>query len=266
MALTSSATRHGLPAQLLIEEVLRRQERQTPRTALARAIGRSPISAKDRPWYLGAKGELAVGALLERLPRSWRVLHSMPIGHAADIDHIVIGPPGVFVLNTKHHRGRRVWAAGTALFVEGRRHRYIEKAEREGARVVDALACAGVFGTEVTPMIVLVGVASLTIRDKPTVPVLRAERLVSCLTAQPARMDDEVVEELARRLDIGGLWADVPAPMPDSRARFAALDSEVARARTIRQVWALGAAALAAGAMLAVVQSALAVLALVLTH
>ncbi len=246
-ATITSATRHGLPAQLLIEEVVRRQERQQPRTLLERVLGRSPIGDKDLAWYKGAKGELLVGQLLEKLPEGWRVLHSLPIGHAADLDHVVIGPAGVFVINTKHHAGKRVWTAGSALLINGIRHAYIEKAQREGVRLVSALTGTGAFGIDVTPVIVLVGVASLSIREEPAVPVMRADRLVRWLRSLPPVMEQDVVGELARRLSRDGVWVDSVEAVPDARVRFAALDAEMDRARIVRGSWATGLAVAAAG-------------------
>ncbi|WP_210481502.1 nuclease-related domain-containing protein [Naasia sp. SYSU D00948] len=246
-ATSTSATRHGLPAQLLIEEVVRRQERQQPRTRLERMLGRSPIGEKDLAWYRGAKGELLVGELLERLPEGWRVLHSLPIGHAADLDHVLIGPAGVFVLNTKHHAGKRVWTAGNALLVNGIRHAYIEKAQREGVRLIGTMAGTGAFGIDVTPVIVLVGVASLTVREEPKVPVVRAERLVRWLRSLPRVLEQDVVDELARRLSKEGVWAESADPVPDARVRFAELDGEVDRARLVRGAWAAGLAVGTAG-------------------
>ncbi|BDZ47150.1 nuclease-related domain-containing protein [Naasia aerilata] len=266
MTLTTGAVRHGLPGQLLIEEVVRRQARQTPRTAFQRMLGRSPISQKDLPWYTGAKGELMVGALLDRLPGQWRVLHSLPVGPASDIDHIVIGPPGVFVINTKHHRNKRVWVAGRAVLVEGHRMPYIVKAEREAARVTEALARAGVFGTQVTPLVAVVGAASLTLRERPAVPVLRAERLISWLRTQPVRLQDDVVAEFARRLSQPEVWAVLPESVPDARARFAAIESEVARARAIRHAWALIGALTVLSFGLVTAQSLLGGVALALSH
>jgi hypothetical protein len=266
MTLTTGAVRHGLPGQLLIEEVVRRQDRQAPRTRIDRVLGRSPICVKDMPWYTGAKGELTVGALLDRLPHGWRVLHSMPVGHASDIDHIVIGPPGVFVINTKHHRGKRIWIAGRVILVDGRHMPYVVKAEREAVRVVDALARAGVFGTVVTPMVAVVGAASMTIRDRPAIPVVRAERLLSWLRAQPARLEEDVIAEFARRLSRTDIWTSSAEPVPDARARFAALDSEVARARAVRHGWALLASLAVVAGGLATAGALLGGVAIALTH
>jgi|CXWK01.1.fsa_nt_gi hypothetical protein len=63
----------------------------------------------ERAWRLGAQGEETVGRALDRLPDGLHVLHSVPVGQrGSDIDHVVIGPPGVFTINTKHHPDKRV--------------------------------------------------------------------------------------------------------------------------------------------------------------
>jgi hypothetical protein len=59
-------------------------------------------------WARGAAGELVTAALLERLPRRrWVVLHDLALpGSRANIDHLVIGPTGVWVVDTKAYRAR----------------------------------------------------------------------------------------------------------------------------------------------------------------
>jgi hypothetical protein len=54
----------------------------------------------------GEDGERAVGRLLESLaPQGWRVLHDISLGRG-NIDHVLIGPAGVFSVETKSHAGR----------------------------------------------------------------------------------------------------------------------------------------------------------------
>ncbi|MCU1438487.1 MAG: hypothetical protein JWP66_1574 [Naasia sp.] len=266
MTLLSAPPSLRLAGQLLIEEVVRRHERTAPCTWLDRVLGRSPIAEKDLAWYLGAKGELAVGSMLGRLPDGWQVLHSMPVRHATDIDHIVIGPAGVFVLGTKHHRGASVWAAGTGVVVDGRRLPYIVKAERDALLVMDALACAGVFGTRVTPVVTVVGAASFACRGETEVPVVPAERLVSWLRQQPERMTADVVEELVRRLTRPGIWAADISEVEGARERFAELDAAVQRAANVRKLWALGLAGAACGAAFALLQGLVGAVVTVLTR
>jgi hypothetical protein len=59
------------------------------------------VDRRDR----GARAEEHVGGLLEQLPREqWRVIHDASLGHG-NVDHILIGPTGVYTVETKSHPG-----------------------------------------------------------------------------------------------------------------------------------------------------------------
>jgi hypothetical protein len=66
------------------------------------------ISADALAWRRGAAGERRTARLLAPLERrGWAVLHDLAIpGSTANIDHLVIGPGGVAVIDTKQYRGR----------------------------------------------------------------------------------------------------------------------------------------------------------------
>lgn len=73
---------------------------------LAVALTDDPDSTKA--WAHGARGERALGALLDRLrDEGMAVLHDrrMP-GSRANIDHIVVSRAGVFVIDAKNYKGR----------------------------------------------------------------------------------------------------------------------------------------------------------------
>ena len=88
----------------------------------------------------GAVAEEHVGGLLDQLPRDdWRVIHDATLGRG-NVDHIVIGPPGVFTIETKSHpgpvRAGRIHGATLA------------QAQAQGK------AIGWVTGTEVQPLVV----------------------------------------------------------------------------------------------------------------
>jgi hypothetical protein len=64
-------------------------------------------SPETLAWARGAAGERHVARLLAPLERhGWAVLHDLRLPRsAANIDHLVIGTPGVFVVDAKHYRG-----------------------------------------------------------------------------------------------------------------------------------------------------------------
>ena len=59
-------------------------------------------------WERGAAGERATANALRTLPDSWVVLHDVrwPGRPFANIDHIAIGPSGVFVIDSKNWSGK----------------------------------------------------------------------------------------------------------------------------------------------------------------
>ena len=71
------------------------------RTAISRLLR---IHNEERAWRIGADGEEPVAARLAKLGPDWRTIHAVPVGdRGSDIDHVVIGPAGVFTINAKNH-------------------------------------------------------------------------------------------------------------------------------------------------------------------
>lgn len=57
-------------------------------------------------WNLGAKGEETVIDELKKLGKNFHIVHDVRLPNIkGNIDHIVIGENGIFVIETKHHRG-----------------------------------------------------------------------------------------------------------------------------------------------------------------
>lgn len=77
------------------------------------ALTDDPQSTKA--WERGAAGEERMAKRLADLPDTFRVLHDRRIrGTRANIDHLVVGPTGVWVIDAKRYVGKR-----PALRVEG---------------------------------------------------------------------------------------------------------------------------------------------------
>jgi hypothetical protein len=57
-------------------------------------------------WQRGAEGERSVGAILDAMfGEGWHVIHDASLGHG-NIDHVALGPGGVFAIETKSHGGK----------------------------------------------------------------------------------------------------------------------------------------------------------------
>ena len=112
--------------------------------------------SQERAWRRGAEGEEEVGWQLRKLGDGWKVLHSVPVGTGdTDIDHVVIGPPGVFTLNTKNHLGGRVTVTAKAIYANGTFQPYLAKSRAEGKRATKLLTTSCGFEVIAQPLIVI---------------------------------------------------------------------------------------------------------------
>src|SRR6266851_4538151 len=145
------------------------------------------VERRDR----GAAGEEHVGGLLEELSEAgWCVIHDATLGRG-NVDHILIGPPGVFTVETKSHPGpvRVARVHGATLAQAQAQRRAIE----------------GVTGLRVEPLIVF----SRAWVDRPMarrkgVRVLPARMLLGYMTKLQPRLSREEIER-ARGLVVAAL-------------------------------------------------------------
>ena len=186
------------------EVALQKRAEAPVRTTLARVLG---VHTDERAWRIGADGEEVVAARLERMaskdPR-WRLLHAVPVGtRGSDIDHVAIGPAGVFTLNTKNHPEAKVWASGETLTVNNAKTTYVRNARYEAERASRLLSDAVGFEVPVQGVIVLMGAFEVTIKKQPRDVFISTRRKVSdWLRNHGEVMSQETVEaiyEVARR-------------------------------------------------------------------
>ncbi|MGZ0712600.1 nuclease-related domain-containing protein (plasmid) [Coraliomargarita sp. W4R53] len=184
-------------------------------------FGRSPLTLESRPWYLGALGELEVARVLDQLGPGWLALHAVPVGSAgsagSDVDHIVIGPGGVFTINSKFHEGGNVWVESRRLMVNGQRTDHLRNAEYEARRAAKLLTHAAPHRVEVTPVIAIVAARRLTIRERrDRVIVVSATSLPQWLQSRPTVLTAGDIAELSRLAAAPQRGAIPPSPNPTS--------------------------------------------------
>lgn len=156
----------------------------------------------ERAWRIGADGEENTGARLEKLTgKGWRVLHSIPVGErGSDIDHVLIGPGGVWTINTKRHPAAKIWVAPTQIRVNGQPVPYLRNSRFEAKRASDLLARVVGWVPLVRAAIVLqLGMLAdpITFKQLPEdVDVLDARSVPRWFTKRPTSLDSERVDEL----------------------------------------------------------------------
>lgn len=179
-------------------EAVRLRKEKPIRTAMARVLR---VHTDERAWRIGADGEEKVAARLAKLAKRdprWRFLHAIPVGErGSDIDHLVIGPPGVFTLNAKHHPGANIWIGGDTFMVNGQRLPYVRNSRFEARRAAKLLSAAAGFPVVAVGVIVPVGAASIRVKELPAdVWVVNRMRLVAWLQSMPPVLSTERIETL----------------------------------------------------------------------
>jgi hypothetical protein len=155
-------------------------------------------SPAARAWRRGAAGERRTARLLGPMERhGWVVLHDLALpGSRANLDHLVIGPGGVLVIDSKQYRGRlqldptgRLWHGRYPLAPMLRAVSF--EADQAALVLTD-------------PDVVVVPVVAVHGAQVPWgkvvmdgVPVVAARRLPSMLGALPAVLGPERVAVLA---------------------------------------------------------------------
>lgn len=250
----------------VMQQCLGIQDGREPLSLLARIFGRDPLHPDARNWYRGTVGEIEVASILGRLDHQWRVLHAVPVGSGgADIDHLVIGPAGVFTINTKNHSGKKIWAGGDGFVVNGQRLAHIRNSLFEAERASRLLTRITGFPVAVTPLIVIVNPESISCKD-PKVAVLSSTELFRWMRRRPQMQTNEAVARIFDAAETRATWCTSTEDNTMPRAivehtdatshelRFARLRAEVERARARRRAWSLlGASAVLVATVSAVV-------------
>jgi hypothetical protein len=149
-------------------------------------------------WRRGAAGERRTARLLGPLERhGWAILHDLAVpGSRANIDHLVIGPGGVFVIDSKQYRGRLQFDHSGRLW-----HGRYPLARTLCAVSFEADQAALVLpdpGVAVVPIVAVHGAQvpwGKVVMDG--VPVVSARRLSSMLRQLPVVLAPERVAALA---------------------------------------------------------------------
>jgi hypothetical protein len=184
----------------------RREGIQRERTQLTEQATRAwnevyRLSEEARPWHVGVEGEEVVARelaeLSERDPR-WNAIHSIPLGDGrGDIDHLVIGPAGVYTLNAKHHPDKRLFVYYEAMTVNGTRVDYIRKARWEAQRAARLLSSACRFPVRTSGLVVPVYTRDIVLKAQPRdVFVVPWFSLTDWLSAGPDELDETKISAI----------------------------------------------------------------------
>lgn len=174
----------------------------------AREVARRRRASADRlarsaaMFERGAEGEERVASRLADLPPGWAVFHDVrwPGRVRANVDHVVVGPPGIFVVDAKNWSGS-VSVVDGVLRQNGRSREQAVAQAAEAALAVAALVPA-VDVRLVVPVLCFVGEHTLAGRSRDVLLCADSD-LVRMLTTRTPVWQPDVASTVALDVDAG---------------------------------------------------------------
>jgi hypothetical protein len=162
------------------------------------------------PWPRGSKGERVVARRLAGLGRDgWDVLRAVQAHGGDEIEHLVIGPPGVFTISTLYHRGARIRVGSQVVWVDDAIREYLRNARSEAASVARRLGetLGGSLDAPVIPVLAFVGATGIDTHDgHPDVLIVAGERLDAELRDCRGELSLPERDRIVAAAHRAGLW------------------------------------------------------------
>lgn len=176
------------------------------------ALSDDPLSTTA--WRGGAVGEELLAERLKDLPDTFRVLHDRRIPRTrANIDHIAVGPSGVWVIDAKRYKDKR-----PALHVEGGilrpRVESLRIGGRDGSKLVDGVRSQVDLVTAALDDagIPVIGVLCFLEADWPLIGGSFTVNRIQAVW--PRLLIKQMIVETAETLDIEAIHARLAAAFP----------------------------------------------------
>jgi hypothetical protein len=160
------------------------------------------LRRRQRAWEKGGRGEQAVIRVLVGMDAGWHVLadRRWPGTRRANIDVILVGPGGVFVIDVKNWRGNPRVEHGRLWRGEADAQDEVDKLLDQTGAVEDVLATAGLAPTEVVPLLVMAGRRNMR-AHLDRVVLLGEKDLIRELVRWGVRLPPELIDRLIAALD-----------------------------------------------------------------
>ncbi|MEO6944514.1 MAG: hypothetical protein ABI053_07370 [Lacisediminihabitans sp.] len=169
-------------------------------------------------------------------------------------DHLILGPPGLFAVTTKGFSAKRIRADGPRFLINGHRAGHVANAVRDAELTSHQLSNVAGTRIQVTPLIVVVDAASLTLKA-PQVAVTESARIAHWFADLPRTLSDDTITFLSAVVESPGTWRACSDVGDDSRRhiqRFDRLHEEVDSAHHRFRMWLFASASVLVGGIVAV--------------
>ena len=149
----------------------------------------STASSSRKGWA----GEVSLAAELSYLNDEFLLLNDVMLpGAHGNIDHVLVGPTGVFVFETKNYSGKYV-CYGDKWYFQGKWQKYdvksVSNQVKNNTSLVAGLLHSSGFTVDISPVIVFTNPSAKLWLHHPTVPILRAGTVCNFVVTQRPRFN-----------------------------------------------------------------------------
>jgi Nuclease-related domain len=156
-------------------------------------------------WERGAQGERATAGYLTALEAAGFIsFHNRWVaGLRGDVDHIAVGPTGIFVIETKTTTAKVEVIRDSLLLAEHDKQEWVDQVTREAMAVQIALRdLVDPLHRTVAPVLCVHGSGPGIGRTVAGVQIVSGPRLAATLSAAPSVLTDMDIQRLAEAIDV----------------------------------------------------------------
>ena len=162
-------------------------------------------------YKLGIAGEEFTAKILESLGSEYKILHSIPFSeHKKDLDHIVIGPTGIYIINSKNYRAKSLLIDDEYIVYNKKRLSDPIDLQRDVRYVENLFKVKNVF-----PIISLVNNNSLRIKSSKVSKVLHANKIVNYIKNQEVIYTENYINKVYYEMSNCDKWGIKSIKDPD---------------------------------------------------
>lgn len=195
-----------------VDPEVREPRTAAPRARFARLLGMHVVEGE----WGEASGRQVAGVWLGRLPEGWFVFHDVPAGErGATIEHVVIGPGGVFTITTKNLTGS-IRVNPRSIVHDGHRTSFLPRASADARQAASLLSSAVDRDVQVRGLLAILADEWIVRQLPPDVYVGGPRSVKHWMLKQPPILRSSDVIVLAAAATRPETWS--AHPHPDSRA------------------------------------------------
>lgn len=150
---------------------------------------------------MGARAEEKVSEILGGLPKGYAVFNDFPCP-MGNIDHIVVGPTGVFVIETKSHSGEITLSPDGNLLRDGKplEKDFLKQVLGQSFWLKEKLAGPDGRAPFVNPVVVFTCAFVKVYQPVKSVRIVNKKWLLGCITENKSRLETEELDRIFYRL------------------------------------------------------------------